>query len=89
LLNFATVFKHPKFKEESEWRVNKPDGRHSFVLPGAPVIPPEVQPGHSTLIPYIQFPLTVKDERVELSGVVVGPTPPAALAVREAQESVG
>lgn len=85
LLFFATVFKHPKFKEESEWRAIKRTGGTPFVLPRTPTIPPQVRPGRSTLIPYIPFPLTVKDAPVELAGLVVGPTPHPALAVRAAK----
>ena len=85
LLYFATVFKHPKFKEESEWRAIKRTGGTPFEKPGRPAIPPKVRPGASTLIPYIPFPLTVNDEPVELAGLIVGPTPHPALAVRAAK----
>jgi hypothetical protein len=85
LLYLATAFKHPKFKEESEWRAVKRTGGTPFVQPGAPVIPPKVRPGASTLTPYIPFPLTVKDEPVELVALVVGPTPHPSLAIRAAK----
>lgn len=83
LLYFATVFKHPKFKEESEWRAIKRTG--GILMPGMPLTPPKVRPGISTLIPYISFPLTLKDDPVELAGLIVGPTPHPALAVRAAK----
>ena len=83
LLYFASVFKHPKFKEESEWRATKRTGGSPIVLPGKPVIPPNVRPGSSMLIPYIPFPVTRKPtEAIELSQLVVGPTPHPSLAVR-------
>lgn len=72
LLSFATALKHPKFKEESEWRAIQRVGGS-----------PSVRPGASMLIPYINFPLTLtQSERLELAGLVVGPTPHPSLAVR-------
>jgi hypothetical protein len=81
LLLFATVFKHPKFKEESEWRAIKRTRGTPFER-GAP-IPPLVRSGASTLIPYIPFPLTLnRDDSIQLAGLVVGPTSHPSLAVR-------
>lgn len=75
LLHFATVLKHPKFEEESEWRAIQRVGGT-----------PSIRPGASTLVPYINFPLTMNPkEPVELSALVVGPTPHASLAVRAAK----
>lgn len=80
------VFKHPKFKEESEWRAIKRTGGTPFAVPGVPAIPPRIRPGASMLIPYIPFPLTLNpNEPVELSGLVVGPTPHSTLALRAAK----
>lgn len=83
LLYFASVFKHPKFREESEWRATKRTGGSPIVLPGRTVIPPNVRPGTSTLIPYIPFPLTPKPkDPIELAQLIVGPTPHPGLALR-------
>ena len=72
LLSFATALKHPKFKEESEWRAIRGGGGS-----------PSVRPGGSMLIPYVNFPLTLSpNEKLELAGLVVGPTPHPSLAVR-------
>lgn len=75
LLSFGIAFKHPKFKEESEWRVIQRAGGTASIRPGA-----------STLVPYVDFPLTtdVKDS-VELAALVVGPTPHQILAKKAAQ----
>jgi Protein of unknown function (DUF2971) len=43
LLFFATVFKHPKFKEESEWRAIKRTGGTPLALPRTPIIRPAGQ----------------------------------------------
>jgi len=85
LLYFGTVFKHPAFKEESEWRAIKRTGGTPFVPPGETPVPLKIRPGTSTLVPYIPFPLTAKDEPLELAGLVVGPTPHQVLAVRAAK----
>jgi hypothetical protein len=83
LLSFASVFKHPKFSEESEWRATKRTGGTPFAPPGKPAIPSNVRPGGSTLIPYIPFRLTPKPtEAIELAQLIVGPTPHPSLAVR-------
>jgi len=75
LLSFSTALKHPKFAEESEWRAIQRVGGT-----------PSIRPGASTLTPYINFPLTISaTDPVELSKLVVGPTPHALLAVRAAR----
>jgi Protein of unknown function (DUF2971) len=72
LFHFATVLKHPKFKEEAEWRAIQRVGGT-----------PSVRPGASTLIPYINFQLTMNPtDSLKLAGLVVGPTPHARRAVR-------
>jgi hypothetical protein len=79
LLGFGTALKHPKFAEESEWRAI----RQSL---GSLVTEPSIRPGVSTLTPYVNFPLTIdENDSVELSRLVVGPTPHAQLAVRAAR----
>jgi len=75
LLGFSTALKHPKFAEESEWRAVQRVG-------GTPL----VREGASTLTPYVNFPLTTDEkDSVELSKLVVGPTPHALIAVRAAR----
>src|ERR1700733_1024403 len=75
LLSFATVLKHPKFREETEWRAIQRVGGT-----------PSIRAGASTLIPYIDFPLTINaTDSLELARLVVGPTPHANLAVRAAK----
>jgi hypothetical protein len=74
LFPFAAVLKHPKFKEEAEWRAIQLDLARGT---------PSVRPGASTLIPYINFQLTMNPrDSLELAGLVVGPTPHASLAIR-------
>jgi hypothetical protein len=86
LLFYATVFKHPKFKEESEWRAIKRAASSSGTPanpPGVPVIAPHIRPGASTLIPYTLFPLTLNEnDSIQLAELVVGPTPHPILATR-------
>jgi hypothetical protein len=75
LLSFATALKHPKFKEESEWRAIQRVGGT-----------PSIRPGASTLVPYVNFPLTANPkDALELAALVVGPTPHASLALRAAK----
>ncbi len=70
LLRFATAFKHPKFREEAEWRAVQRAGGAVLIRRGA-----------STLVPYINFPLTLgPPDQVQMSSVVVGPTPHMELA---------
>jgi hypothetical protein len=76
LLTFGTALKHPKFKEEAEWRAT----RYLNLTEN-----PSIRPGTSTLVPYIEFPLTTESEIVELAAIVVGPTPHASLSRRAAQ----
>ena len=75
LLKFSTALKHPKFAEESEWRAVQRAG-------GTPL----VRAGTSTLTPYVNFPLMIDEKDVvELSKLVVGPTPHLHLAIRAAR----
>jgi hypothetical protein len=72
LLRFGTALKHPKFEEESEWRVIQQVKSIA-----------SIRPGTSLLLPYIDFPLTIgPKDPVELSRLVVGPTAHASLAQR-------
>lgn len=75
LLRFGTALKHPKFKEESEWRAIQREGGT-----------PSIRPGASTLVPYVNFPLTINpQDQVKLSRLIVGPTPHVPLALRAAK----
>lgn len=74
--------KHPKFKEEREWRafisdmtldINKPDTI-------------SLREGKSSLIPYIGFPLTLyNQELMQIDSLVISPTPDKELATTAAQ----
>lgn len=71
----GVAMKHPKFAEESEWRAIQ-------LLGGTP----SIRPGASTLTPYLHFPLTVDEkDSLELSKLVVGPTPHVSLALMGAE----
>jgi hypothetical protein len=70
----GVAMKHPKFAEEAKWRVIQRLGGT-----------PSIRPGGSTL-PYVNFPLIVEaKDSLELSKLVVGPTPHASLALRSAE----
>ena len=74
ILNFGIALKHPKFKEEAEWRAIKRIGGTASIRPGA-----------STLTPYMHFPLTLHPtDPIKLAALYVGPTPHADLAKKAA-----
>jgi hypothetical protein len=73
MFEFATIFKHPKFEAEREWRlislfsVDSPDGI-------------EFREGISTIIPYITRNLTKENEDFSIRRLIVGPTQDKALS---------
>ena len=76
LLRIAAVLKHPAFEEEQEWRIISPmfpDARHGAV---------RFREGHSMLVPYYAFPLSLDAETgVTLDHVYIGPTSNAELSM--------
>jgi hypothetical protein len=66
-LRVAPTLKDPRFKEESEWRLTSFDPKGSYAM--------HFRGGKSTLIPYVEFPLTGEDGCFPLTKIFVGPTP--------------
>jgi hypothetical protein len=67
------VIKHRTFDEESEWRLISP-------AESLGPMTPELRPGRSMLVPYIEHRLASDDERLDLAEIIVGPTPHPELA---------
>jgi Protein of unknown function (DUF2971) len=71
--NLASVFKHPAFEEEMEWRI--------VVGPFVSIMTDvSFRPGKSMLVPYCSFPLCAKEERLEIQKVYVAPNPHGILS---------
>ena len=71
--NLASVFKHPAFEEEMEWRI--------VVGPFVSVMTDvSFRPGKSMLVPYCSFALCAKEERLEIQRVYVAPNPHGILS---------
>lgn len=73
--NHAPIFKHPKFKEENEWRI----------IAGPPQIEKvskeiKFRSGPSMIVPYIEFPLPREEDNLIINKIVVGPTHEPILA---------
>lgn len=67
-IQIAPTFKHPQFSEEKEWRIIagfQTDKIKKII---------RFRPGNSMLIPYIEIPLPVKDDKLAIDQIVVGPT---------------
>jgi hypothetical protein len=73
LLDLASEFKDPAFKEEAEWRLA------SASIPSAgPHM--HFRAGRSTLVPYLKVPLANSGEMLPIAEIVIGPTPHPWLA---------
>lgn len=70
VLPLASVFKHPSFREEREWRL---------VVPMRHDLPINFRSGASYLVPYTTMALDLEHSRV-LTEIVVGPSPQPQLA---------
>jgi len=80
---FATVFKHPAFFQEEEWRCVSPwfGGKHGWSDDlKAPLL--EVRVGNSMLTPYVKIKIPEDAMPSLISRVRVGPTPHVQLAAR-------
>lgn len=67
-LRIAPFYKHPKFKEEKEWRMMKSlqtDKDNETI---------KYRPGQSMVVPYIEIPLPKEEENLIIDKIVVGPT---------------
>jgi len=69
----AAVIKHSSFSEEREWRLLAPTAFFDHE-------PPSVRSGRSMLIPYQQFALSDSETAMQVSSIVIGPTPHSSLA---------
>jgi len=72
LLKIAALLKHPKFSEETEWRLVK------VVDPSSPEI--SFREGPSSLVPYVELPLPLASGALEVTQLRVGPTSSPELA---------
>ncbi len=67
-IGLAPSFKHPKFKEEKEWRiVIRVDTRDKIEMIRFPS-------GQSMIVPYIEIPLPREGDNLIINKIVVGPT---------------
>lgn len=73
ILRLAPLFKHPKFKEECEWRLSIEGTGVAHVT--------KYRQGSSFLIPYKVLPFALRKRKV-LSEVIVGPCPHPRLSAR-------
>ncbi len=74
----AAAFKHPKFSEEKEWRLIV----HGLVGQVHEVggVERRFRPGASTIIPYLEFPITSGADPLAIKIVVAGPGPAMILS---------
>ena len=75
IYTLCSQLKHPKFEEESEWRLISPPFYKTTDLRI------KYREGQSMLIPYIEFELFDKEDPLEIPVVVVGPTPNSDLSM--------
>jgi hypothetical protein len=75
------VIKHQSFDEESEWRLISP-------ADSLGPLAPELRPGRSMLVPYIEHRLVSEAERFDLAEIIVGPTPHPELAIKAVEALV-
>ena len=80
VLLLAASFKHPSFREESEWRLVTQRAPNGEPLP-------LYRTGRSGIVPYIETPLSLRKEPTQIHEIIVGPNPHEDLA-REAVESL-
>ncbi|MGN6365835.1 DUF2971 domain-containing protein [Asticcacaulis taihuensis] len=74
LLKIAALIKNPAFHEENEWRVISP------IISNYVNSPIEYREGISTLVPYLNFRLSITD-KISLERVYIGPTPKMNLSM--------
>jgi len=75
-LTAAACFKHPGFAEEKEWRLVL----RGFlgVIDDDPTVVKRCRPGVSTVVPYVEFPLSRSESFLPVRIIVVGPCPSVA-----------
>jgi hypothetical protein len=67
-IKLAPTFKHPKFKEEKEWRIIAgPQSKNDNKLI-------KYRPGQSMIVPYIEIFLPTDGEHLLIDQIIVGPT---------------
>ncbi len=79
LLRRSPRLKHPKFKDEKEWRIVSEDMGHGK---------PKFRAGKSMLIPYSEFKLEGEDGILRIAEIRVGPTPHPQLAVASVMQLI-
>ncbi len=82
LVSVASAFKHPSFREEREWRLVS-DFMHA--PPFQRGYSTKWRPGQFMLIPYTEFKLSNKKERIVVSSLYLGPTPHRELSTNSVQ----
>lgn len=78
LASIAPAFKHPSFADEAEWRLVV-DLNSSGLVPTPEVL---IRAGQATLVPYVSIPLADDTHPLQLSKIVIGPTPHPELTHR-------
>jgi hypothetical protein len=66
----APTFKHPKFKEETEWRIIA----NLYLKLEGSIDSMKYRDGKSMIVPYIEISLPLEEDKLEVNQVVVGPT---------------
>lgn len=75
VLALAASFKHPAFKEESEWRLVA-----RFVQPAKPTLVRRARPQGRLFVPYLELPIGTRADPFPVFRIVIGPTPNYDLA---------
>lgn len=67
-MELAPTFKHPKFKEEKEWRIiaSLQTKKSTELI--------KFRPGQSMIVPYIELPIPKEVENLVINHIVVGPS---------------
>ena len=75
-IKLAPIFKHPKFKEEKEWRIIA--SRNLQLNKDIESI--KFRKGQSMIVPYIEISLPKEGDNLIINHIVVGPTPEPILS---------
>lgn len=70
LLTLVPLLKHPRFREEAEWRIVRQP-------PHVEDHPTEFRVSRDTLIPFQPIPLAAPGDRLPIAEIVIGPSPDA------------
>lgn len=76
ILKIAALIKHPAFKEEQEWRLV------SNTITNYIKTPMKYREGTSFIIPYLEFKLSEKEDKIDIEQVYLGPTANQNIAMK-------